>query len=96
MATFIITCFRCKTQTKVEGTRVSLRETCSKCLGDLHCCRHCKFYDRNAYNECKEPQAERTLDKEKANRCDYFKPAEGGITQDKSQDVKKKLDDLFK
>ena len=29
-------------------------------------------------NECRENQAERVLDKERSNFCDYFKPAKGG------------------
>jgi hypothetical protein len=33
----------------------------------------CHFYDVKAYNECKEPMADRITDKEKANFCDYFK-----------------------
>ena len=33
----------------------------------------CEYYDPHSYNECREPIAERVLDKEKANFCDSFR-----------------------
>ena len=62
-------------------------------------CKNCEFYDTSAYNECKESQAERVVDKEKANFCDYFKyrsgkPGHSGTGA--KDDALKKLDDLFK
>jgi hypothetical protein len=33
----------------------------------------CQFFDKAAYNECREPMANRILEKETANFCDYFK-----------------------
>jgi hypothetical protein len=58
--------------------RVGRRDTCPRCGADLHCCRQCRFHDPRAYNECREPQAERVVDKERANFCDYFAAAESG------------------
>ena len=52
--------------------RPGRRDRCERCGADLHCCRQCRFYDPRAYNACAEPQAERVLDKERANFCDYF------------------------
>lgn len=52
--------------------RVGRRDTCPRCGVDLHSCRQCRFYDSRAYNECREPQAERVLDKSRSNFCDYF------------------------
>ncbi len=52
--------------------RVGRRDTCPHCHVDLHACRQCGFYDPRVYNECREPQAERVLDKERSNFCDYF------------------------
>jgi hypothetical protein len=48
---------------------------CQRCGGDLRCCRNCRFYDLSAYNDCAEPSAERVLEKERANFCDWFSPA---------------------
>ena len=56
--------------------RVGRRDTCPRCGVDLHACRQCRFHDATAYNECREPQAERVLDKTHSNFCDYFAPAD--------------------
>jgi hypothetical protein len=37
----------------------------------------CKFFDPKVYNECHETNAERIVDKEKANFCDYFVLTDG-------------------
>jgi hypothetical protein len=50
----------------------------------------CQFFDKTAYNECREPMANRILEKEKANFCDYFKVAGangGGNDKDKLVDA---------
>lgn len=53
-------------------------DSCSKCGRDTHVCRNCGFHDRAYNNECKESQAERVVDKEHSNFCDYFDPKAGG------------------
>lgn len=93
-----ITCYKCKNTIEVEGS-VGVRQECPKCKSDLHVCKNCAFYDINSYNECKETNADRVLDKEKANFCDYFKQA-SNISASQSQDdakkeALKKLDSLF-
>jgi hypothetical protein len=40
-------------------------------------CRNCEFFSPGAYNDCREPSAERVVDKESANFCDYFRLAGG-------------------
>ncbi|MCB9030372.1 MAG: hypothetical protein H6619_04915 [Deltaproteobacteria bacterium] len=90
-------CYHCGTELILSDT-VGRKEECQACGYDLHCCYNCKFYDKTAYNECKEPQAERTLDKDKANFCDYFTMSQGkaGTKGDDKSAAKKALDDLFK
>jgi hypothetical protein len=57
----------------------------------------CQFYDVKAYNECRESQADRVQDKEKANFCDYFKIGSPGTNPDKErQDALAKAASLFK
>jgi hypothetical protein len=57
----------------------------------------CQFYDPKAYNECRESSADRIVDKEKANFCDYFKIGSGGNEADKArQDALAKAAALFK
>jgi hypothetical protein len=52
--------------------RIGRRDTCLRCGNDLHCCYNCAFHDVGHHNECREPQAERQVDKEAGNFCDYF------------------------
>jgi hypothetical protein len=57
--------------------RVGRRDVCGGCGVDLHACRQCALHEPAVYNECREPQAERVLDKTRANFCDYFTPRSG-------------------
>ncbi len=47
-------------------------DTCPACDADVHCCCNCEFYDPGTYNDCRETQAERVLEKDRSNFCDYF------------------------
>ena len=89
-------CHRCGEQV-LEGAKVGRRDQCAKCSYDLRVCKNCEFYDRTAYNDCREPQAERVVEKERSNFCDYFRfstrDVDGG---DNDDSARKKLDDLFK
>jgi hypothetical protein len=60
-----------------SGERIAYRDTCARCGADLHSCRHCAQHDPGAYNECREPGAERIADRERANRCEWFTPPTG-------------------
>ena len=69
-----VVCYQCHKSLEIEHEQRILRhEECSHCQVSLYCCRMCVFYDKNSYNECREPLAERIVDKEKANFCSYFK-----------------------
>ena len=69
-------CYACAAEVGARE-RIGRRDTCPRCGVDLHSCRQCRFYDTRAYNACGEPQAERVLDKERGNFCDYFAPSAG-------------------
>ncbi len=64
-------CHSCKAVLELDR-RPARADTCTKCLADLKCCKNCKFYDTNSYNECRETQAERVVIKDRSNFCDYF------------------------
>ena len=75
------------------------KDTCPGCGADLHACAQCRFYAPGHYNDCREPQAERVLDKEKSNFCDLFEPSAGEGTpagEDSRAAAKARLDALFK
>jgi hypothetical protein len=73
------------------------QDICGKCGRDTRVCRNCGFYDRTAHNECHETQADRQVEKERSNFCDYFKPKSGGGNGAPSRDaLKAAADALFK
>lgn len=74
----VMHCHACDAEhTLGPGERIGFRDTCDRCGGDLHACVNCSHYDTSAYNECRESGADRVLDKERANRCDWFAAGEG-------------------
>ena len=77
--------------------KVGRNDTCSHCGRDLRCCKQCKFYDPHSYNDCREVSAERIVDKERANFCDYFvlKGSRKGNVN-RTREAKKALEALFK
>lgn len=73
-----ITCYHCHKLIPILGAfKVTRTEECPYCSTGLHCCRMCTFYDPKVYNECRESNADRIVDKEKANFCDYFNLSDG-------------------
>jgi hypothetical protein len=90
-------CFKCgRTVVLAAGERVGFRDSCEGCGADLHACRNCAHHDPAAYNECREPNAERVGERERANRCDYFAPGERAAAASASQSSKDQLERLFR
>ncbi len=91
-------CSRCGKELTVEG-KTSRRDACPFCGGDLHICLNCRFYDPGAYNSCREPQAERVVDKDRSNFCDWFRfrdAATGNGTGGGKGSAEDRLKALFK
>jgi hypothetical protein len=91
-------CFHCGRQVEVQE-RVGFRDTCPACDRALHVCRNCEFYDPAYNNECRETQADRVVDKERANFCEYFTPSARRSTAQgpaAKAAAAGKLEDLFK
>ncbi len=72
-------------------------------MSDVRACKNCTHYDPKIYNECRETQAERIVDKEKSNYCDYFSlmsdnkgSNKDGTMGSPKSDALSALDDLFK
>lgn len=92
-------CHKCLNDIDILSDKVGFRDECISCKSDLHVCKNCLYYDHASYNECRESQAERVLEKERANFCDYFvyKDLKSKPTKTtKDDNPLKKLDDLFK
>ena len=81
-----------------SGERVGFRDVCPHCHTDLHACRNCAHHDPGAYNECREPNAERVADRERANRCEWFAPRTdpSAVRRDPKAGAQAALDALFK
>jgi len=89
-------CAFCGHEVALAG-KIMRRDICPSCSRDLRCCRQCNFYDHHAYNECKEVMAERIIDKERANFCEYFVPRGSSMPiQDRVGDAREALEALFK
>ena len=85
-------CARCgKAYQLVERARRG--DTCPSCGGPIHACVNCKLYRPGSYNDCSSPTTDPVHDKERANRCDEFIPAEKPAGRRPSAGS---WDDLFK
>ena len=72
-------------------------DSCANCHRDTHVCKNCEHYDRAYNNECRESSADRQVEKERSNFCDYFKPSDRAGGNAKGADaLKSAADALFK
>jgi hypothetical protein len=90
-------CFKCGKETGFKDF-VGRGDSCPHCHADARVCKNCAHYDPKAYNECREPSAERVVEKERSNFCDQFtmsklKPGQAATI---ANDIKSKADALFK
>ncbi|HYC55563.1 MAG TPA: hypothetical protein VEL28_11585 [Candidatus Binatia bacterium] len=98
MPDLVVICHSCGSRTTFDGV-VGRSARCDRCGLDLRCCRTCRFHDASAYNECAEPSAERVVEKDRANFCDYYSPRQQGAAAAAtaaSSDAQSALDNLFR
>jgi hypothetical protein len=91
-------CHVCKKELAL-GREIVRKDECPFCRADLRCCLNCRFFDRSAPKQCREPIAELVREKDKANYCDLFlfaDAAAGAPIKDGENSSRKALDDLFK
>jgi hypothetical protein len=90
-------CYRCDIDQGVIES-VGRRDTCLSCGADLHCCYNCEFYDPSFHNQCRESQAERQVDKDRSNFCDYFQFRHGARAGERrgAESARGALDALFR
>jgi hypothetical protein len=89
-----VRCHRCARELAVA--LVGVRDVCTGCGAWLHCCRNCEFYERGRANDCREPRAERVVEKEAGNFCDWFRPAAVASAAAGNDRARATLDDLFR
>ncbi|MEE8395466.1 MAG: hypothetical protein V3S29_05375 [bacterium] len=98
MATADLTCWNCGQALAGVPLPVGRGEECPKCIASIRACLGCDFHDPDAHNACRETMADSVADKEKANTCDYFRPAKGAgpaADQGEADAARAKLDGLF-
>lgn len=92
-----IHCFNCNKELELSpGQKIHRSEECPFCYANLHSCKMCDFYDTSSYNECRETSADRIVEKEKANFCDFFILKGGGGGNSSKDDVLAAANALFK
>lgn len=89
-------CYKCFAPLEIVAGAVSRQEECLKCHAMIHVCRMCEHYDVSAYNQCRESSADRVVDKEKANFCDYFVLSAKNKSAQSTEDIWAKASSLFK
>jgi hypothetical protein len=89
-------CWKCGDEIDTRE-RIGFHADCTRCGVALHCCRNCQFYDPAYNNQCREPMAERVVDKERSNFCEYFAPAKGFRAESGAKpDARARLEALFR
>ena len=82
--------------------KITRQSVCPKCLANLRCCRQCRNFSPGSYNDCAEPEADYSGERDVVTFCSYWRPAFSPIPPDakvgrtSKDNAKKKWDDLFK
>lgn len=91
-------CWHCGREIEIKE-RVGFRDLCPGCDRAAHVCLNCEFYDKAYNNQCRETMAERVVDKDRANFCEYFAPASKNRASrgaPPAKDARGSLEALFK
>ena len=89
-------CFSCHTE-HAFFERIGRKDDCDSCGADLHVCLNCQHHDVSSYNECRETSADRIVEKDRSNFCDFFTARSGALTGDDSKDqIMSAAEALFK
>lgn len=70
-----LSCYRCGASLAELTLPLSRQDECPSCSVYLHVCRMCAFFAVHVPKQCTEDDAEEVSEKERANFCDWFKPA---------------------
>jgi len=89
-------CWHCGQE--LHGPDYDRENHCPRCGKAAHACRNCRFFAPGKANQCEEPIAEHVVEKDRANFCDLFEPAEhpDEAAAPSTQELVKAAEDLFK
>ena len=90
------TCFSCGAQLP---ERIYRNTICESCGADAKVCLNCGFLDESAQWQCRETIPEAVREKDRANFCDYFRPATrprgGGSASSSGEQARDAFSKLF-
>jgi hypothetical protein len=69
-----IVCWKCGEPLKRSRLPIRRRDECQICQTPLHVCRMCRHYDTRLINGCRHDHADKVVEKEHANFCQFFRP----------------------
>jgi hypothetical protein len=89
-------CWNCAKE--IAANNFHRQDTCEHCGRSTHACKNCEHYDIAFNNLCRESSADRVVEKETSNFCDFFKPSTRGpgAGSKSASDMKATADALFK
>lgn len=89
-------CWNCAKE--IPSNNFHRQDTCEHCGRSTHACKNCEHYDTAYNNLCRESSADRVVEKESSNFCDFFKPSTRGpgAGSKSANDMKAAADALFK
>ena len=85
-------CFVCEAELPKRIYRNTL---CESCGAEAKVCLNCEFYDPSAHWQCHETIPEDVREKDRANFCDYFRPAAARRGKVAPNDADEKAKDAF-
>ena len=94
-------CHHCGKELKLLAA-LQRTDACPHCISDLKCCLNCRFFDRGASHECREPQADWVIEKARANFCEFFEfleapsPGRPGPSAQTAEQARAAFDSLFR
>jgi hypothetical protein len=93
-----VVCWNCGRDLADIPRPISRHSNCPECFSDLHCCRLCKHFLPERVGVCAEDRADPPVEKENANFCSFFLPANSAFDQQsktKGDAAKNALANLF-
>ena len=89
-------CWHCSKE--IPSNKFYRLDSCEHCGRDTHVCKNCEHYDTSFNNLCRESSADRVVEKESSNFCDFFKASTRGpgTGAKDAESLKSAADALFK
>jgi hypothetical protein len=92
-------CYFCGADT--GGEKIYRNTLCVSCGKELKICLNCAFYSPGSHWDCRENIGEAVTDKERANFCEWFSPADSSKqkisspAQPKAKNARSEFNKLF-